>query len=202
MNRLTTLLILCSLSLPLLAEDVLFVKNEWQHRLHVWANDTYQGYVDPGQVAYMPQEGFVTQDSGLQADGSMKMEHAYGGWRITDNFKIVGASVPFEKDGTQVSFYAEGTSSYSRGQYKLWSFGATAGSLSPPAGVETESAVKMRQGREPRDVLALIEKGTVEAESNGSPLTGLASSLGGSYSLKLAGGGMEAVGKKSSTLCA
>jgi len=187
-SRLFLLLLLTTLCPTLWAEDVLFVKNEWERRLHVWANDSYQGYVEPGQVAYMPQEGFVTLDSGLQPDGSMKMDHAYGGWEIRPEFKIVGASIPFEKDGTTVSFYSEGSDPYARGRYKLWSFGATTtGSLSPPEGVETEHAVKIRLGREPQTVLTIIDKGVTQATSNGSPITGLANNDGSRFPLKLAG---------------
>lgn len=166
------------------ADDILFVKNQWQHRLHVWANGVYQGFVDPGQVVYMPQEGFVTEDSGIQSDGSLKMTHAYGGWPVRGTFSIEGASAPFEKDGQEVSFYSQGSETDNRG-YKQWAFGT--GSLSPPEGVETEHAMKMRQLREPQNILNLIAKGTTEATSGGSPISGLANSLGTSYYLKLAG---------------
>lgn len=166
---------------------MLFVKNEWKLRLHIWANDTYQGYVDPGQVAYMPQEGFVTLDSGLQPDGAMKMDHAYGGWAIRDTFQIVGSSVPFVRDGTTVSFYSEGSQSDTRGVYKKWTFGATAEGLSPPEGVETENAVKMRQAREPRDIQTLIEKGKSEVKGAEKTIVGLVSNNGTNYKLYLAG---------------
>lgn len=167
-----------------LADDVLFVKNQWSHRLHIWANGVYQGFVDPGQVAYMPQEGFVTEDSGIQADGSLKMNHAYGGWPVRGTFSIEGASAPFEQDGQQVSFYSQGSQNDGRG-YKQWAFGTS--SLAPPEGVETEHAVKMRQLREPQDILNLIAKGTTEVTSGGSPISGLANNSGTSYPLKFAG---------------
>jgi formylglycine-generating enzyme required for sulfatase activity len=67
------------------------VYNKHGSDVFVWVNGKYQGYVPSGVMAYMPREGFATLDSGVQADGSVKADHAYGGWERRAQLDILVA---------------------------------------------------------------------------------------------------------------
>lgn len=175
------------------ADDVLFVRNNWKHRLYIKANGEWQGYVDPGKVAYMPQEGFVTEESGFQDDGSLKVEHSYGGWPVSGTFTIEGISAVFEEEGAKTVFYSFGMEEY-QGGYKRWVFGYDPnGDLVPPSLLDTEGAEKMRQGRPPEEALELQIKGTAPVDTSaGQRVTGLAGAGGGKFSLMKSGGEQDA----------
>lgn len=167
------------------ADNVLFVKNQWTATIYVWANGTYQGYVPAGKVAYMPQEGFVTTDSGVRVDGSLKMEHAYGGWESRSRFEIRAASAVVEREGEKVSFFSEGSIEDYKNE-KYWAFGTK--NLVPPTSLDGETAMKMPQGTEPSTVLELFEVGTTEFEEpGGGTVTGLVGPNGASSLMMLAG---------------
>ncbi|MFT4175884.1 MAG: formylglycine-generating enzyme family protein [Luteolibacter sp.] len=166
MFRLSFLLLLCS-TLFLRADDVLFVKNSGTLRIHIWANGSYQGWVDPDTTAYMPREGFVTQDSGFQEDGTLKTTHSHGGWEVADMFEIVGISTAFEKDGKKIAYRAVGSQPY-RDDDKHWGFSpGSEDDPSPPSDYARETARKMQGGRAPGDLLALQRLGSTEVKEEG-----------------------------------
>jgi len=72
---------------------VLFLKNNGPNIGWVWVNGVYQGYVSPGQARYTVKEGFVTRDSGYQADGTLKQTYAQGGWDGNGPVKVLIKSV-------------------------------------------------------------------------------------------------------------
>jgi hypothetical protein len=74
------------------AEDgevaTLFLQNNGELTGHIWVNGRYQGYVSPGKARYTVREGFVTRDSGVQPDGSVKQTWAQGGWDSKSPIKV------------------------------------------------------------------------------------------------------------------
>ncbi len=172
-----------------LADDVLFVKNNFKYRLYIRVNGEWQGYVDPGRVAYMPQEGFVTEDSGFQADGTLKVTHSYGGWPISNTFRIEAVSAVFKNGDDTGIFYSEGEEPYKRG-YKQWGFGdGSQVQVLWPSDVETESAEKMQRGLPPKEVQDLMAAGTSNVTVTGGKTVTGAVGGGKSFVLKRSGGG-------------
>ena len=170
------------------ADDILYVKNQWHHPLHIWVNGAYQGTAPPGWLSFIPQNGFCTENSGFQADGTLKIEHAYGGWQAAKEFRIRAACAPVDYKGEKVSFFSEGTISYGGQTEKIWTFGE--GDLKLPTALEIEmEAVKLEQGGEPDGINTLIEAGTAEFTSDKSDtvtaLMGMAGKQGQAASFKM-----------------
>ena len=59
---------------------VLYLKNNSSITGHIFVDGEYQGYVPPGNARYSVREGFVTRNSGVQPDGSVKQNYSHGGW--------------------------------------------------------------------------------------------------------------------------
>src|SRR5690348_12262241 len=62
------------------AVGVLYLKNNGSLSADIWVNGAYQGYVPAGQARQTVSEGFVTNDSGFQPDGTLKQTYSHGGW--------------------------------------------------------------------------------------------------------------------------
>lgn len=76
----------------------LLLKNNGTLTGNIWVNGKYQGYVRPGRVCDTVAEGFVTSDSGVQSDGSIKQTYAYGGWK-SDGGPVHVRIVQIDDDG-------------------------------------------------------------------------------------------------------
>jgi hypothetical protein len=77
----------------------LFIKNNGTIIGYIWVNGKYQGYVPPGRAHYTLSEGFVTRDSGIQPDGSVKQTYSHGGWDSKKTPMEVRIVQNDEKDG-------------------------------------------------------------------------------------------------------
>ncbi|MCC5789607.1 MAG: hypothetical protein JJT75_08225 [Opitutales bacterium] len=143
---------------------LIYVKNNFPNHAYVWVNGDFQGLATAGRVSFMPVEGFVTRDSGIQPDGELVIKHAYGGWdpRGRDTIDVTVAAWSDEKDdeGNPVLVkrdikdvgvvYNPGTSSRGAG---VWIGG-------PPKleRVELEFAEHIREARIPLDLRAAMPK--------------------------------------------
>lgn len=159
-----SLLLFLSTGLLLRADDVIFFKNSGMYRMYVWINGSYQGWVDGGgTTVYMPSEGFVTQDSGFQEDGTLRITRSHGGWEERDTLEFHACTAVFEKEGVRTAYYSGGIIPYQRDDKRL---GFTCGEDAPPptmpSDYEKETAGKMQGGKEPRDLLGLLSSGKEE----------------------------------------
>ena len=57
-----------------------YLKNAGKGVAHVCIDHHYQGYVPAGRTMYTVRDGFVTDDSGRQPDGSLVVHESHGGW--------------------------------------------------------------------------------------------------------------------------
>lgn len=165
------------LLVPAKSEDLLYVKNQWRFRIYINVNGSWQGYVNPGKTVYMPQEGFVTLDSGFQDNGELKMTHSYGGWPIRKDLLIFAISSIHRDGDEEYVFVAEEYAPYS--STKAWSFGDESKTeLSPPEGVELEWAEKMQRGSPPLDAFELLRENNPESvvSDSGKEINGLINS--------------------------
>lgn len=150
------------------ADDVIFFKNCGKYTMYVWVNGSYQGKVNGGATVYMPREGFVTQDSGFQPDGTLKTTHSHGGWEAGRLLEYQAFSSSFEMEGSRAAYYTTGTVPYQPGDKSI---GLTCGENPPPAILPTdhemETAGKMRGGKPPGDLRALLSAGKEEVPYGG-----------------------------------
>ena len=161
-------LVACLQPVPVHADDVTFFKNSGQYRMFVWVNGSYQGFVDPGTTVYMPREGFVTQDSGFQPDGTLKTTHSHGGWDAKGLFEYQAFSASFEMDGSKVAYYTTATVPYKQGDKRLGlASGKEATNAVLPSDYDTETAGKMQGGRPPGDLQSLLSVGKEELPYGG-----------------------------------
>ena len=82
MHKLSTLLLLLLSASVVYGDPVgtLYIKNNGDCFAYIWVNNQYQGYVPAGKARYTVQEGFVTNDSGFQTDGTLKQTYSHAGW--------------------------------------------------------------------------------------------------------------------------
>jgi hypothetical protein len=167
MNFRSILLFLAFLPAILRADDVVFFKNSGQHRMFCWVNEAYQGWVDPGTTAYMPREGFVTQDSGFQPDGTLKTTHSHGGWEVGGLFTYKVFSSSFELDDVRVAYYTTGTVPYNNGDKRVGIAPGKGLTAVLPSDYDMETAKKIQGGHPPRDLEALLSVGKEEIPYGG-----------------------------------
>jgi hypothetical protein len=60
--------------------EKLLIYNNGSLPANIWVNGAYQGYVKSGEARHTLKEGFYTNDSGFQEDGSLVEKWAYAGW--------------------------------------------------------------------------------------------------------------------------
>jgi hypothetical protein len=59
---------------------VLYLQNNSNVTGHIFVDGEYQGDVPPDKARYTVREGFVTRNSGVQPDASIKQNYSHGGW--------------------------------------------------------------------------------------------------------------------------
>ena len=84
-----------------------YVKNNHTRSVGIWINGFYQGHVPVGKTRYMVYEGFVTQDSGFQADGTLVQKHSHAGWEPSADGNITITAMAYHDEKDQ--FYWQGT---------------------------------------------------------------------------------------------
>jgi hypothetical protein len=169
------------------ANDVLFVKNQFEHRLYIRANGAWQGYVEPGRVAQIPQHGLIKIDGNIKPENLADYKPNYGGWSFKGNYQIEAVSAVFQDGGEPRVFYIRGETLDTRGP-KSWAFGdGSKIDLQPPGETETRNAVEFQRGEPPKEVLDLLETGTAQVTLAGQkPATGAVSG-GSRFVLEKAG---------------
>ncbi len=84
-----------------------FIKNNHTRSVGIWINGYYQGYVPSGKTCYTVYEGFVTNDSGYQSDGTLSLKHSHAGWAPSADGNIVITAMAYHDEKDQ--FYWQGT---------------------------------------------------------------------------------------------
>jgi len=98
---------------------ILAVTNQHSVAIYVGVDDVWQGVVPAKTTAYMPVEGFVTQDSGFDAEGNLNIKHAFGGFEVKPSMEFKFRSVssyPMPvpgKPGESKATMIEGTDQFS-----------------------------------------------------------------------------------------
>lgn len=187
MNLRAILLFLALFPALLHADDVVFFKNSGQYRMFVWINGAYQGWVNAGTTVYMPREGFVTQDSGFQPDGTLKTTHSHGGWEVGGLLEFKAFSASFDMEGKRVAYYSTGTVPYKKGDKRLGLASGKDATAVLPSDYEMETAGKMQAERPPGDLLALLNIGKEEVPAGGGANPVGSITDGGAFPLWYAG---------------
>jgi len=79
-----------------LGVEYLVIKNKFPVEVFVAVDGKWQGRVARNSTAYMPVEGFVTRDSGFDADGNLQIRHAFGGFEVRPQMELRFVGGPME----------------------------------------------------------------------------------------------------------
>jgi formylglycine-generating enzyme len=174
--KLISLLSLLATLASAAANDVLLVKNQFEHRLYVRANGEWQGYVEPGRLARIPQHGLIKIDRNIKSENLADYKPNYGGWSFKGRYNIEAISAVFEEGGEPRAFYIRGEISDNRGA-KSWVFGdGSKIELQALTDQETRNTVEFQRGEPPKEVLDLLVSGTAQVTlADQKPATGAVS---------------------------
>jgi hypothetical protein len=134
------------------AEEVetLYLKNNGYSAGYVWVNGQYQGYVPAGTARYTLMEGFVTNDSGFQPDGTLKQTHSHAGWESSRG--TIGVRINMADSKGQVLSTDIDTSGDKENKAYVWFAENNAGAQPDPLTWEESSQIQNTSAPKPKRV--------------------------------------------------